>query len=51
MPPAGFEQAIRVSEQPQTYTLDWAVTGIGATEEIPKVITLIGSQATIFYPN
>ena len=29
MPPAGFEPAIPASEQPQTYALDRAATGLG----------------------
>jgi hypothetical protein len=29
MPPMGFEPAIPATEQPQTYTLDRAATGIG----------------------
>jgi hypothetical protein len=29
MPPVGFEPTISVGEQPQTYALDRAATGIG----------------------
>jgi hypothetical protein len=29
MPPVGFEPTIPASEQPQTYALDGAATGIG----------------------
>ena len=31
MPPAGFELAVPAREQPQTHTLDRAVTGIAPT--------------------
>jgi hypothetical protein len=33
MSPAGFEREIPASERPQTYALDRAATGIGASEQ------------------
>jgi hypothetical protein len=36
MPPAGFEPEIPAIEQPQTYALDHAATGIGNLEELSQ---------------